>query len=119
MFSFKSPIIIISFLFILSLFSYGFFNFGSQYIIQNGATYQFAKKTPDGYKCMIRYQDKDSKESPKSTIFHSYEEKTSSTCPSNSKVIEITKDEMLKLVQIRLNDQNFNVNPRIILPANE
>jgi hypothetical protein len=68
---------------------------------------------------LIRYQDKDSKDSSKSTILHGYEENISSSCPSNSKIVEVTKEEMLKLIQNRLNDQNFNVNPRIILPANE
>jgi hypothetical protein len=115
----KITIIIISFFFVLSIFSYGFFNFGSQYIIQNGATYQFAKKTSGGYKCLIRYQEKNSKQEANSTILVGYEENISSNCPSNSKIVEISKEEMSKLIQNRLNDQNFNVNPRIILPANE
>jgi heptaprenylglyceryl phosphate synthase len=78
-------------------------------VLKSGSTYQLSQKTQNGYKCIIDYVDKSTKES----LFTGFENVESKSCSDTPKIIEINQQEALQILQTRLNDKS---NSKIIIP---
>lgn len=79
-------------------------------IAKSGAFFNTDYKGAYGFKCIIDYKDKISKEN----LFVGFDKNTSKSCPEKPKVIEITQQEAMQIFQERLDDKQ---NSKIIIPA--
>jgi hypothetical protein len=114
----KTILIVLAISVYTSLVAYIFDNVGTQSLIRNGATYITDFRTFGGYKCIVHYTDKDapknSQAATKDLLMKGFEINTSTECPKVPKTIDITKPEMLQILQNRLNDDFTQ--PIIITP---
>jgi hypothetical protein len=108
-------IIVSSILVYTAIIAYIFLNIGSFILVKTGGTYQVSRKTADGYQCLIRYLDKNSKTNPKIQLMSGFEKKVSSSCPDTDKTVEVTKEEAVKIVQDALNSDYYQLNPPVIV----
>jgi sRNA-binding carbon storage regulator CsrA len=102
----KTILIILAISIYTILVAYIFDNVGSQTLVRNGGTYITDFRTSGGYKCIVHYTDKDvtkdSQAAVKNILMKGFEVDTSVECP---KTLDVTKQEMLQIIQNRLNDK--------------
>ena len=77
-------------------------------LVTSGQTYQMSYKSYNGSQCIIDYIDKNTKVN----LFTGFEDTFSQSCPDKAKIVEITKQEAIDILQKKLNG---NLGPSIIL----
>jgi hypothetical protein len=110
-------IIILAICLYTSVVAYIFDNVGTQTLIRNGGTYDTNMKTQNGYKCLIRYLDKDSKLEIKPLLAIGFEEKEVASCPQPWIEKLVIKSELVKIVETRLMNPDEYKFKSIIIPT--